>query len=255
MLLIDSNVRLSTTEYTVYSPNLPLEFVGYRIVQLSDLHGIQFGKDNARLVELVAEQNPDMIALTGDFISEEDDLTVVSVLVKQLSEIAPVYFSPGNNDRIHKSTDAIREIVTENGGTYLANAATELTRGNASIILAGVEDPSTRGKKATPDEFMEEVAEAHPNKYTVLLAHRYFFPDRYPDLPCDIILAGHCHGGVIRLPIFGGVLSPDKVFFPKYDAGLFPCNRYTMVVSRGLGMTHYIPRFLNNPEVLVLTLA
>ena len=229
--------------------------MGCRIVQLSDLHGRQFGKDNRRLVSLVAEQCPDIIALTGDFISSEDDLPVLAALVEQLTEIAPVYFTPGNNDRINKSSDTVRQTVTNAGGIYLGNAYTELTRGNASILLAGVEDPSTRGKLPAPDEFMEEVAQAHPDTYTVLLAHRYFFPDRYPDLPCDVILAGHCHGGVIRLPYLGGVLSPDKVFFPKYDAGLFESGQYTMVVSRGLGITHGIPRFLNNPEVLVLTLA
>ncbi len=255
VLLIDSNVRLSTTEYTVYSPELPAEFVGYRIVQLSDLHAKEFGKNNARLVELIAQQQPDMIALTGDFIDSKDDLPVLATLIEQLSEISPVYFSPGNNDRVSGSSKAVRETVINSGGTYLGNEYLEVTRGNASIIIAGVEDPSTRGKLPAPDQFMEEVAQTHPNKYTVLLAHRYFFPDRYPDLPCQIILSGHCHGGVIRLPFLGGVLSPDKVFFPKYDAGLFESGSYTMVVSRGLGNTHHIPRFLNNPEVLVLTLA
>ena len=98
LLLLDSNLRLTVTEYSIPSPRLPEAFDGYKIVQLSDLHTMEFGEQNAKLVSKVAALEPDLIALTGDYIEDEEDIEVVRNLVAQLSEIAPVYYTSGNHD-------------------------------------------------------------------------------------------------------------------------------------------------------------
>ncbi len=215
---------------------------------------MEFGRDNQRLVKRVAALEPDLIALTGDYIEEAEDIAVVEALVKQLSEIAPVYYTSGNHDWASKAIKQLEETIEENGGSYLGNEHLLLERNGASIVLAGVEDPNGRADMPKPDALLEDIAAEHPDQYTVLLAHRNDFPVRYPDLPCDVVFTGHGHGGVIRLPIIGGLVGTDLKLFPTYDAGLFESGRYTMVVSRGLGGFPFYPRLLNNPEIVCVTL-
>lgn len=254
LLTLDSNLRLTVTEYTISAANLPAGFEGYRIVQLSDLHAEEFGKDNRRLVDRVAKLEPDLIALTGDYIECEEDLSVTRTLVEQLTEIAPVYFSSGNHDWASGAISQLRETVTDCGGVYLSNTYLELEHNGDTIILSGVEDPNSRADMPHPDEVLAKAFTDYPDKYIILLAHRNDFTVLYPDLSCDLIFTGHGHGGVVRLPVIGGVLGTDLQFFPDYDAGLYPSGRYTMVVSRGLGDAPIVPRFLNNPEIVAVTL-
>lgn len=254
LLLLDSNLRLTVTDYTVSSQRLPEEFDGYKIVQLSDLHTMEFGKNNRRLVNRVASLEPDLIALTGDYIEQAEDLMGVRELVAQLSEIAPVYYTSGNHDWASNAIVELRNAVDLNGGTYLSNEYLLLERNGASIVLAGVEDPNSNADMPRADRVVSAIDAAYPDSYIVLLAHRNDFPTRYPDLPCDLIFTGHGHGGVFRIPFVGGLVGTDLKLFPTYDAGVFPYGRYSMVVSRGLGGAPLYPRLLNNPEIVCVTL-
>lgn len=254
LLLADSKYRLTVSEYTIHSRHLPDAFNGYTIVQLSDLHGMEFGEDNHRLIKAVSELHPDLIALTGDFIESADDLPVTESLVSRLTEIAPVYFTSGNHDWASHAITNLKDTVTAQGGIYLSNESLSIEKDGSSIILAGVEDPNGRADMIRPDMLLEQISTNHPEKYIVLLAHRNDFIEKYPTLPCDVIFTGHGHGGVIRLPLIGGIIGTDRNLFPKYDAGLYTSNRYTMVVSRGLGDAPIIPRLLNNPEIVSVTL-
>lgn len=253
-ILYDSKYHLDVTEYSLSSYKLPESFDGYRIVQLSDLHAMEFGTHNRRLIEAVAALYPDMIALTGDYIETAEDIPITKHLVKALSQIAPVYFCSGNHDWASGAAPELRSAIEDSGGTYLGEQYILETREDQSIVIAGVEDPNSYADLIHPDVFMEEVAQAYPGAFTILLGHRNDWPRQYPDLPVDLILSGHGHGGVIRLPGFGGLLGTDHKFFPEYDAGLFPSNHYVMAVSRGLGSFGRLPRFLNRPEILCLTL-
>ncbi len=250
LLLIDSNRRLVVTEYTISADTLPAAFDGFRIVQLSDLHGEEYGA----LAEKVAKLQPDMIALTGDYLNSPADLPVTAALVPRLSEIAPVYYTSGNHDWASGAIEQLRETVAAGGGVYLSNEALTLTKDGQSILLVGVEDPNGRADMVKPDALLESLAAEHPGMYTILLAHRNDFVDKYPDLECDLIFTGHGHGGVIRLPGIGGLIGTERCLFPDYDAGVFPSGRYQMVVSRGLGDAPLLPRFLNNPEIVCVTL-
>ena len=100
------------------------------------------------------------------------------------------------------------------------------------------------------DYTLQKIGKAEQDCFTILLAHNPEFFDNYAKSGVDLVLSGHVHGGVARIPFFGGVISPKFRLFPKYDGGLFVKNKTTMILSRGLGC-HTIPvRFLNPGELI-----
>ena len=87
-----------------------------------------------------------------------------------------------------------------------------------------------------------------------MLAHRNYWLETYPDLDVNLILCGHGHGGIVRLPGIGGLFGSNETLFPEYSAGLYEGRTYQMLVSRGLGGVMKIPRLFNNPELVSITL-
>ncbi len=253
-LMYDSSANLQVSRYEAASEKLPESFDGFTIVQLSDLHGAQFGSDGTALAEKVRELEPDMIALTGDFVTDEGDLDAVRQLVSELSEICPVYFVSGNHEFGSGLAQKVRQIMTDAGVKYLSNEFVSIDRGEDSIILGGVEDPLTYADMIDPPELARRMNEADPAAFKVLLGHRNYWMEEYPDLPVDLILSGHAHGGLVRIPGVGGVIGTDRSLFPDYDAGEYDNGAYTLIVSRGLGNSVPVPRLLNRPEIVVVTL-
>ena len=254
LLFADSAARIVTTEYALSYAELPAAFDGFRIVQLSDLHGAEFGEGNARLLKKVGAAEPDVIALTGDLADESTDPAVVDALLAELADIAPVYYVSGNHEWSAHLTEAMETLLEAHGVTYLRNEYVSISRGGAEIVLAGVEDPNGRADQPKPDAVIAGLREAHPEAFTVLLGHRNDWTEKYPDLPVQLILCGHAHGGIIRLPGVGGLLGTGGTFFPDHTEGVFRCGAYRMVVSRGLGSSVPVPRFFNNPEIVAITL-
>lgn len=253
-LLLDSRFRLVTTHYTLASARLPEQFDGFRIVQLSDVHGALFGDGNARLLERVRLESPDIIALTGDLADEYTDMEVIDGLLGALREIAPVYYVSGNHEWAGELLPELEPLFEKHGVNYLRNECVTLERGGESIVLAGVEDPNGWRDMLEPDEVVDIIRKNHGDAFTVLLGHRNYWAEQYPDLPVDLILCGHAHGGIIRLPLLGGALGTNRVLFPDYIDGAHEVGQYTLIISRGLGGTMLPPRFLNNPEVVSVTL-
>lgn len=255
--LLLSKHGLSITRYELAFENLPADFDGFRIIQLSDLHGSEFGDDNSRLIEKVSEEKPDIIVLTGDFLDRgktDVQLPQISSLVKALCELAPVYFISGNHDWDSGEIKTLAQVLKDSGARYLRNECVRIERGDQRIILAGVEDPNSLADMLKPDEVVDIIRGHYPNDFVVFLAHRNTWIEDYPELEVDIILSGHSHGGIVRLPFFGGVFDHGVSFFPEHDAGLFETEAYSLIVSRGLGNTAPVPRFMNTPEIISLTL-
>ena len=248
----DSSEHPEITEYRVCSDKCPDSFDGFKIIQLSDLHGADFG---GGLVEKVRQQEPDIIALTGDFVTDEDDLGAVRALVRELTQICAVYFVSGNHEFGSQLAGEVRGIMEEAGVTYLGNDFVLIERDGESIVLAGVEDPLAYADMPSPPELMRQINEQYPDSYTILLGHRNYWMTEYPELPADLILSGHAHGGLIRLPGVGGLIGTDRSLFPDYDGGLYENGNYTMIVSRGLGNSVLIPRLFNRPEIVSITLS
>ena len=254
-LIKDSREDLEISRYEVKSQKLPESFDGFKIVQLSDLHGAEFGEDGMGLVEKVEELEPDIIALTGDFVTDEGDLAAVEKLAARLTELCPVYFVSGNHEFGSGLAVKVRNILERAGVKYLSNEYLTISRGEDEILLGGVEDPLAYADMLSPDELAQKMNDAAPDAFKILLGHRNYWMTEYPELPVDLIFCGHAHGGLIRIPGVGGLIGTDRRLFPDFDAGQFNNGRYTLIVSRGLGNSVPIPRVFNRPEIVCVELS
>lgn len=254
-LIKDSRDDLEISRYEVKSQKLPESFDGFKIVQLSDLHGAEFGEDGMGLVEKVKELEPDIIALTGDFVTDEGDLAAVKKLAGRLTELCPVYFVSGNHEFGSGLAVKVRNILERAGVKYLSNEYLTISRGEDEILLGGVEDPLAYADMLSPDELAQKMNDAAPDAFKILLGHRNYWMTEYPELPVDLIFCGHAHGGLIRIPGVGGLIGTDRRLFPDFDAGEYNNGRYTLIVSRGLGNSVPIPRVFNRPEIVCVELS
>ena len=243
-LVLDSARNVQLTQYTVASAGLPESFAGFKIVQLSDFHGAEFVDD---IVTLVKAEKPDIIALTGD-------LPAVRELAQRLTDICDVYFVSGNHDFASGKIDELSDILKACGVKYLRNEYVVLERRGERIVLAGVEDPNSWADLEPPEEFIGRLRAEFPDDYVVLLGHRNYWMEKYPELPVQLILCGHSHGGIVRIPGIGGLLGTDRTLFPDYEAGKYDNGRYTMIVSRGIGNSVALPRLFNRPEIVGVVL-
>lgn len=254
-LIKDSREDLEISRYEVKSQKLPESFDGFKIVQLSDLHGAEFGEDGMELVEKVKELEPDIIALTGDFVTDEGDLAAVKKLAGRLTELCPVYFVSGNHEFGSGLAVKVRNILERAGVKYLSNEYLTISRGEDEILLGGVEDPLAYADMLSPNELAQKMNDAAPDAFKILLGHRNYWMTEYPELPVDLIFCGHAHGGLIRIPGVGGLIGTDRRLFPDFDAGEYNNGRYTLIVSRGLGNSVSIPRIFNRPEIVCVELS
>ncbi|MEG1790326.1 MAG: metallophosphoesterase [Oscillospiraceae bacterium] len=256
-LLLLGKYGLSVTHLEISSARLPSAFDGFRVVQLSDLHGSSFGRGNARLINAVAKETPDVIVLTGDFLDEgkaDAELPELETLVASLLKLAPVCYVSGNHDWASGGLESLAELFERLGASYLRNEYIALERGGEHLVLAGVEDPNGHADMLKPDELVDIINSEQPDAYVMLLGHRNYWAEKYPDLQVDIIFCGHAHGGIVRLPGLGGLFGTDAKLLPRYEDGVFRSGRYDMIVSRGLGNSVPLPRFLNTPEIISVTL-
>ncbi len=257
-LFYDSNTRITINEYSIHYDNLPAAFDGYRIVQLSDIHTAEFGKDNSGLIDTVKKARPDIITITGDLISNNDEMNdalgIVQPLIRSLVSIAPVYYVTGNHEWDTGWARELLKVLDDSGATVLRNDYARLEIGTASIVLAGIDDPNGPADMISPEAFISEAQENEGDMFLVLLAHRNIYLNRLSAQGVDLLLCGHAHGGLIRLPLVGGLFGPSRELFPKYTSGVYTEGGTKMLVSRGVGNHTGIPRFLNNPEVVVAVL-
>ena len=252
-----SNYTLQVEEVSFTSRRLPALFDGYRIVQISDLHGASFGDENEDLLREVKRAQPDCIVITGDLVDQFRELNFdeVEVLASALTEIAPCYFVTGNHEWAVGSVRELKQRLAGCGVTVLSNEYVELTEGDDCIILAGIDDPNGYADQKAPETLAAELYATHGDPFWILMAHRNdHFPKQYSLLGAALVLSGHGHGGIIRLPFTDGLLGTQHNFFPSYTAGLYEENGSVLFASRGLGNVGMTFRVFNRPEVAVLTL-
>lgn len=253
--LLWGNCSLQTTETALVSPALPPAFDGLRIVELADLHGRVFGRGSRRLLAAVRRAEPDLICIDGDLFDEHTDLAMLPPLLRGLCAIAPVYYVTGNHEWRVPGLRGILAQMRACGVTVLQDDWRVLRRGEDALIVAGTDDPCGPAERKTPAELIADIrAEAGEAAFLPLLTHRNDQLPQWSALGVQAVLAGHCHGGVVRLPFVGGLFGTDRRLFPAWDAGLYRQGETVLYVSRGLGYTNVHFRLFNRPEVAVIVL-
>lgn len=238
-----------------------------RIVQLTDLHQAEFGENNIELIKLVKEQTPDIIVMTGDMQNKNDSNSdMVCLLVEELSSIADVYYGYGNHEIswLTNFGSDLENKLTDAGAIVLNNSFSDISINGNMIRIAGFEGyygtphmtEQDKEKKEYELEFMRQFE--NTDKYKILLDH---IPTSWVDwqyinkYPVDLVLSGHYHGGVIRIPVINqGVYAPYVGWFPSYTKGVYIGTQATCVLSTGLGSEQSIPRLNNPTEIVVVDL-
>lgn len=240
------------TLITVPVPDLPAPFEGFTILHLSDLHGARFGPGQKGLEKLLRGQKIDLAVFTGDLVSKGKPAEVAAAgeFLAEMTRRAPVYLISGNWDRLNFA--AVNEIIRGSEAGLLANKAIRIERDDAGLWLVGIDD-SFRG------EVDLETALAQmkpPGEPSILLVHSPDIPlvNRAAEKGVAVILAGHTHGGQIRLPGIGALWVPGQPFPPRYVAGLYTVGKTKLYVNRGLGTSVIPVRLLVRPEVALIKL-
>lgn len=248
------NFTLQVEPVELFFESLPPQFDGLRVAELSDLHGRSFGKNNVRLLRTLQKARPDMICICGDLFDEKTDLTMLEPLLTGLTDIAPVYYVTGNHEWQVKNLREILQKMRAWGVTVLENEGRVLSRGGAEMVVAGVHDPCGPYDMKTPAALVRELRSAQGNDFILMLLHRNDELAMWSQLGVQLVLSGHCHGGVVRLPFVGGVFGTRRELFPEYDAGVYRQDGTTLFVSRGLGYTNVHFRLFNRPHVPIMIL-
>lgn len=248
------NFTLQVEPVELLFESLPPQFDGLRVAELSDLHGRSFGKNNVRLLRTLQKARPDMICICGDLFDEKTDLTMLEPLLTGLTDIAPVYYVTGNHEWQVKNLREILQKMRAWGVTVLENEERVLSRGGAEMVVAGVHDPCGPYDMKTPAALVRELRSAQGNDFILMLSHRNDELAMWSQLGVQLVLSGHCHGGVVRLPFAGGVFGTRRELFPEYDAGVYRQDGTTLFVSRGLGYTNVHFRLFNRPHVPIMIL-
>ncbi len=237
-----------------------------RAVVLADLHNKCYGRDNERLLAAIREYCPDMILVAGDIPTAKPGaaLDVAIRLMEELSRDYPVYYANGNHEHRMKlypevyggMGEAYGRALEEMGVCRLVNAHIDLPEYGLALYGAEIDRFYYKrfGVQKMEDSYLSStLGKPSPAMFNVLLAHNPDYFPQYARWGADLVLSGHVHGGMVRVPFWNrGVVSPNIRLFPRYDGGDFQEGQARMLVSRGLGM-HTIPIRLFNPgELLVL---
>lgn len=280
--LYTQNNWLELTEWEVSSSKIPQYFNNYKILQISDLHSKTFGKDNDKLLEMVDQAAPDLIVLTGDMLNfAKDDGQVFLGLARKLVPHYRICYISGNHEQalsLKASRDnlfwfpeylaqleSLGVTILNNNRITLQDPGNRSKNNESRINIFGLEIPLwfyEKSYKANSNLISFNLAEmasimgrgCPQEEFNILLTHNPLYFPVYKEWGADLILAGHLHGGAVRIPFVGGLFSPDRTFFPRYDAGSFFIGQSVMIVNRGLGSGGAELRIHNRPEITVVTL-
>ena len=238
----------------------------FRFAFISDLHDYDHGNDNEDVLKALDEEKPDAVFLAGDMVTSSMEVKyhdeVALRFVKAVADKYPLYYGIGNHEeKLRRCPDIFPGEYERYCGALDKMGVSMLTDEKVSIADAGIDvygldleheyyrklvinripDDYLKNKFGTPD----------PDRISILIAHDPEHFDDYAKWHPDYVLSGHVHGGIVNIPPFGGVISPQLKIFPKYDAGLFEKDGSTMILSRGLG-SHTVPIRVNNKAEIVI---
>lgn len=262
IMLYDSN-RFVVVEHQIADKRIRKNC---RAVVLSDLHNKCYGRNNERLLETVKELKPDFILVAGDIPTAKPGASLDTAihLMEELAKDYTVYYGNGNHEHRMKlypekygdMNEVYDKALKEMGVCRLVNENISLEEYGITVFGSEIDRFFYKrfGVRPMAEEYLPKILGApKTDSYNVLIAHNPDYFPQYAKWGADLVLSGHVHGGMVRVPFWGkGVVSPNVRLFPKYDGGVFRQDKTVMLLSRGLGM-HTIPIRLFNPgEVLVV---
>ncbi len=256
-----------------------------RIIQLSDLHSCEFGEGNEELVNRIEQLKPDLIVATGDMVDKNTSIDIFTNLCKKLTEIAPVYVVYGNNEddivygsrmtraeldkmtgkdpeKLKKSDDELRVALEDAGAHVLLNEQASVTIGKNTVDIYGVLTTNPSAFWEYCDESYGAFLNENTGHFKLMLCHEPYIFEEFANSDNtywgDLILCGHTHGGIIRVPYMGGLYETKNGIFPEknasidaYIAGKYDMSGDTLIVSRGLTNEGFI-RVNNKPELVII---
>ena len=256
------NNDVAITEHNYTNDKLPNKFNGFKILHISDLHNKKF---YGRLTNKIKKINPDIIVITGDLIDRRrTNINSAMELIEDIVKIAPTYYVSGNHEQLSQHYTKLKEELNKFNVINMDDFYTAINKGGSEIGLIGIADPAINAnEKAHLSENnvryvisrLNHLTKNLKTDFNILLSHRPELLNVYKKFNIDLVFSGHAHGGQIRIPLLGGILSPNQGFFPKYSEGMHREGSTSMAVSRGLGNSLFPFRIFNPPELVVVILS
>ncbi len=259
---------LSTTVYEVDTRGVFSSENPIKIAVLADLHN-SFLNDGKRIIDAVRKEQPDIIIVAGDMLLSHSDQRreneKTAELINGLCDIAPLFYGMGNHETAVSNRSHLKHLWPDflnkltNKETLLRNSLKNIYVKGKKINIYGLELPEKYYKRfnklnPTVEEINYLIGKSDNSAYNILIAHNPDFFKQYAKWGADLILSGHNHGGMVRIPFFGGIISPRPAIFPKYDYGLFKDEGAIMIVSAGMGSHSIKIRLNNKPELVIVKL-
>lgn len=257
--------RHVVTSYTVNTKKLGKEWDGYKFIMLSDYHNNSYGVNPQKVLSDIDRCKPDSIMIAGDIYTGKAGLDnkAAEDFIRNLSEKHAVYYGVGNHEQRMGTRPEIYGDMYERfvrhmkdcGVKLLLNESHALTRGNSTLNVTGLQIENDFYQKfhyvSMPGKYMEEtLGRADEKQFQLLLAHNPVYFKEYADWGADLVLSGHLHGGMAKIPGFGGIIAPNYRLFPKYDSGMYEEHGSIMILGAGIG-THTINMRPFNPAEIV----
>lgn len=248
------SLRRVTRQYTVATDKIAAGSL--RLILISDLHAMRYGKKQEHLLSEIAALKPDLLLFAGDVLAEDKDRAPALELLEALGKSYPCYYVTGNHEYRSGQPDEVREIVRSYGITVLCGTSVLCDTACGQIRIAGIDDLQEAGLEGALAQ-AETALNNDDGVFTVFLCHHPELSVRFAEeygKAFDLALSGHAHGGQWRIPgLINGVFAPHQGIFPKYAGGLYDLGESrTLVVGRGLGKSFPIPRIFNPPELVCI---
>ena len=235
--------------YTVTSDKLPDDTI-VRIAVIADLHSHIRGDDQQPLLNMIAAQKPDLIAVVGDIVDDREPMEGAQLFLERVTDIAPTYYVSGNHEYWSNEYDSvIRPMIEACGITVIANERINITANGIKLCLCGVDDPFVfdytddlellaLGNEQTL--LRDRFSDLDDSTYNILLAHRPELIEDYQQYDFDLVLSGHTHGGQVRIPLLvNGLWAPDQDWFPEYGGGQYGRHSQYRLYARIFGRSQY----------------
>lgn len=259
------NTVIGTVSYDI---ELDYSFNNYKIMQIADLQATTFGNQQEKLVQKIKEEDPDIIVFTGDLFDRRRyyNKDYSYQLIDRLIALEfPLYYVSGNHECWSGDYDGIIKKLSSKGVHIMDNRYEIIEANGVDLAVMGLTDPAYYYLENKPEfrtykgiisvnDHLRRLMSDTKGYDQVLLSHRPELIELYQAENVPLVLAGHAHGGQVRVPYVGGLYAPAQGFLPDYSEGLHEVGNTKLIISRGLGNSSFPFRVNNPPELVIINL-